>query len=138
MAPKKARVWPAQREILGPAKEVAPTAGMGGNMKISRLFVFLGWIGTGSIALAASAFNCAHAATFTGLSLAASTVRTIEQPLDREATAETIRYRRSYHHSREYEPSFFHRYYGTWPRYAYPGYQYPLDAYTYFYPPFYW
>jgi hypothetical protein len=111
---------------------------MGGNMKISRFFACLAWIGLGSIAFAASSFVPAHAASFTGLSLAASTVQTIEQPLTNEAKAETIRYRRHYHHYRSYEPSFFHRYYGTWPRYAYPGYQYPFDEYTYFYPPFYW
>lgn len=108
-------------------------------MKISRFFACLAWTGIGSIAFAASTFVPAHAASFTALSLAAPIVQSLEQPLSSEATTETIHYRRTYHrHRNYYEPSFFRRYYGAWPRYAYPGYQYQLDEYTYFYPPFYW
>lgn len=80
----------------------------------------------------------AQAAPMAGLSLAATSVQALAAPVVTDLMLDTVHYRRHRHYPYQCLSSFYRCFYGDWPRYYYPSYQYPLDGYTYYYPPVYW
>jgi hypothetical protein len=104
-------------------------------MQIFKNLVLTGAIGT---VAAAGGLGFAEAAPLAGISLAAASVEALEQPLVGELAPDRIHYKRYRHQHPENGGSFYRHFYGDWPRYYFPSYQYRLDDYTYYYPPFYW
>lgn len=88
---------------------------------------------------AAAPSGVVQAAPMAGLSLAAASVQALAEPAATDFAPDTVHYRRYHHHHHHYHclSSFYRCFYGDSPRYFYPSYQYLLDGYTYYYPPFY-
>jgi hypothetical protein len=86
----------------------------------------------------AAPFELAQAAPMSGLSQAAASVEALAAPDVTDLVPDTVHYRRHRPYRDYCLASFYRCFYGDSPRYSYPSYRYRLDAYTYYYPPFYW